>query len=284
MNYCIKCGIEIPDGELFCLECSLNPGSTLFNEHPAPPRQSAPTGRMQTPQPTKSTRQASQAAAAVAVAPQKKASKRPGLVAALILVCVMLAGLLGFNVWQYNDIRVQRTRLETKEADLLLREKEKEDMELELESLQQQLQSVQTALGEKDSEINDLKKELSGSQSSQSQSEYDLSNALAQMSRIEEENKALLLLEEELEETIQSLTDELAESTAALEEEKENAEKYKTKAEFMDKYVVFVENNNSKVYHTYDCEKFTRSNFWAYSRKLAESNGFGPCSVCGGKP
>ena len=27
MNTCIKCGREIPDGELFCRECALNPGA-----------------------------------------------------------------------------------------------------------------------------------------------------------------------------------------------------------------------------------------------------------------
>jgi len=31
MTTCIKCGKEIPDGELFCAECGLNPGA-------APPR------------------------------------------------------------------------------------------------------------------------------------------------------------------------------------------------------------------------------------------------------
>ena len=32
MNQCIKCSKEIPEGELFCIECSLNPGSSLFEE------------------------------------------------------------------------------------------------------------------------------------------------------------------------------------------------------------------------------------------------------------
>lgn len=27
MTTCIKCGKEIPDGELFCAECGLNPGA-----------------------------------------------------------------------------------------------------------------------------------------------------------------------------------------------------------------------------------------------------------------
>ena len=46
MTTCIKCGKEIPDGELFCAECSLNPGAA-----PSRPRPSAAAqpGRMQTP-------------------------------------------------------------------------------------------------------------------------------------------------------------------------------------------------------------------------------------------
>ena len=46
MTTCIKCGKEIPDGELFCAECGLNPGAA-----PSRPRPSAAAqpGRMQTP-------------------------------------------------------------------------------------------------------------------------------------------------------------------------------------------------------------------------------------------
>ena len=60
----------------------------------------------------------------------------------------------------------------------------------------------------------------------------------------------------------------------------EAAAKYKEKAEFLDKYVVFVMNDNSRRYHTYDCENFTHSNFWTYSPKLAEAQGFKPCAKC----
>ncbi len=279
MNQCIKCGKEIPEGELFCLECSLNPGASLFDELNPPVRHLAPTGRMQTPQPVK--RAGSQAP--VAVKKEKKTAKRTGLIVALILVSLMLAGLLAFVIWQYNDLKVERTRLATKEADLLLREKEREELEAQMETLQQQIETVQASLELRDAEISDLKKELSDSQGNQTQSEYDLTKALADMARIEEENEQLLLLEEELEENIKSLTEELEESKKTLIDLKTSTKEYKTKADFMDKYVVFVENDNSRVYHTYDCEEFSRSNFWAYSRKLAENNGFGPCEVCGGK-
>ena len=280
MNQCIKCGAEIPEGELFCLECSLNPAASLFDELTTPARQPAPVGRMQAPRPVK--RSAPQAP--VAVKKEKKQGKRTGLIVALVLVSLMLVGLLAFLAWQYRDMKVERTRLETKEADLLLREKEREELELALENLQLQIDDLQASLEYRDAEISDLTKELADSQGSQTQSEYDLKQAMAEMALIEEENKQLLLLEEELEETIKTLNEDLEKCEEELAKLKISSKEYKIKAEFMDKYVVFVENDNSKVYHTYDCEEFSRSNFWAYSRKLAESNGFGPCEVCGGKP
>ena len=37
MTTCIKCGKEIPDGELFCPACSLNPGAEgAPAKHPLP--------------------------------------------------------------------------------------------------------------------------------------------------------------------------------------------------------------------------------------------------------
>lgn len=264
MNHCIKCGRQIPDGELFCLECSLNPGSSLFEE-PKP----APVGRMQAPKPRK--------AAPVAIAaPERKAKpqkpKQNGLKAAFTLVTLLLVLVVGFVVWQYGDMKVERTRLETKEADLLLREKEKEELELQIAELQVQIEDLNKVIEEKEAEIKELKTLLSGSQSSQSQSQYDLSTIQLELERLEEENKQLLLLEEEKEAEIKTL------KAAA-----EAAVPYEEKAAFLDKYVVFVVNDDSRVYHTYDCPRFTKKDFWAYSRKLAESNGFAPCATCGGK-
>ena len=37
MNTCIKCGREIPDGELFCNDCALNPGTSETVRKPALP-------------------------------------------------------------------------------------------------------------------------------------------------------------------------------------------------------------------------------------------------------
>lgn len=269
MNRCIKCGREIPAGELFCIECSLNPGSSLFEEPRQQERHTIPVGRMQTPKPVKRT-----ASQPVAVAkPEKKRPRNTGLKIALTLVSILLVAVVGCVVWQYDNLKVEWTRLETKEADMLLREKEKEELELQLEALNQQMETLNGTISQKDDEIRSLKTQLSGSQSSQSQSEYDLTTTQAELERLEEENKQLLLLEQDLEDDIKALTEAL-----------EAAEPYKVKSEFMDSYVVFVQNDDSRVYHTYDCESFTKSNFWAYSRKLAESNGFDPCPICGGRP
>ena len=56
------------------------------------------------------------------------------------------------------------------------------------------------------------------------------------------------------------------------------------KLSWIDAYVVYVENDGSNHYHTYDCGSFARNSFWAYSRKLAEAQGFHPCPVCKGTP
>lgn len=274
MNHCIKCGRQIPEGELFCTECGLNPGSSLFEE-PKP----APVGRMQTPMPRKA------APRPVAVAePEKKKKKSKGgqrvqkpqnrgLKGAFAVVCILLVLVTAFVVYEYADIKVERNRLETKEADLLLREKEKEELELQIAELELRIEDLNKTVGDKEGEIAELRAQLTGSQSSQSQSEYDLSAMQLELDRLEEENQQLLLLEEEKETELKALK-------TALDAAKPDSEK----ADFLDKYVVFVNNDDSRVYHTYDCGKFTKKDFWAYSRKLAESNGFAPCPDCGGKP
>ena len=50
----------------------------------------------------------------------------------------------------------------------------------------------------------------------------------------------------------------------------------------MDSYVVFVENDGRGLYHKYGCDDFAQTSFWAYSRKLAEANGYQPCPRCFG--
>ena len=57
---------------------------------------------------------------------------------------------------------------------------------------------------------------------------------------------------------------------------------YKKKADFLDSFIVFVQDDSTGYYHTYDCPNFTSSTFWAYNRALAKSQGYTACPKCGG--
>lgn len=275
MNQCIKCSKEIPEGELFCIECSLNPGSSMFEENRPGDRFPMPKGKMQTPQPVKHVR----VHTPVPVTVQKKSANK-GLIAALILVSLVLIMVVGLVIWQFDAFRAEKNRLRAKEADLELRQEDLDDLNLQIGDLNRQLEEAQAQLAEKEQQIRDLKSEVSSIQSSQSQGEYDLTAKQQELDRLVEENQELLAHCDDLQLEI----DELNAACSALEAALEVARDYKTKAEFMDSYVVFVENDGSGYYHTYDCGAFTRSSFWAYSRKLAEAQGFNPCPTCGGRP
>ena len=252
MNHCIKCGKEIPDGELFCLECSLNAGSTQFDGAARAERHAAPKGRMQTPVPVK--RAPVQQVQPVRQVPAKKKSGR-GAAIALVIISLLLVLSVGYTATQYGNLLVERNRLRTKEADLSLRQSEIDDLYDQLKSLTVQLDEAKITIAAKEEEIQEL-------------------------TRLQTENRDLLEMTDELDEQIT----ELKKQEAGLEADLKAASEYKTKADFMDAYVVFVENDGSGYYHTYDCTDFSRSNFWAYSRKLAEAQGFAPCPTCGGRP
>lgn len=273
---CIKCGKEIPDGELFCIECSLNPAAPLFGEGETGERYPAPKGRMQTPVPVKR-------AAPQPMGP-RQTDRRPGSgrgwKTALAIVSLLLAAVVGVGVWQYGNLTVQQNRLLSKEADLTVRERELEALNAQIADLQAQLDDAEASVADRDLKIQDLQAQLAGSQSSQSQSEYDLSTKQTELDRLEEENQQLLEMTEDLEAQI----DELNEARKTMEAALEAAAGAKVKADFMDAYVVFVEDDHTGYYHTYDCSQFAKNSFWAYSRKLAEANGYKPCPVCGGKP
>ena len=70
--------------------------------------------------------------------------------------------------------------------------------------------------------------------------------------------------------------------TATNEELASSNRLFLSKSKFMDSYVVFVENDGSGLYHKYGCDDFAQTSFWAYSRKLAEANGYTPCPHCFG--
>lgn len=52
------------------------------------------------------------------------------------------------------------------------------------------------------------------------------------------------------------------------------------KSEFIDEFVVFIEDDNTNLYHKYECNRFKGDYFWAFNIDQAISMGYKPCPIC----
>lgn len=50
--------------------------------------------------------------------------------------------------------------------------------------------------------------------------------------------------------------------------------------EFVDEYVVFIEDDDTDWYHKFSCSRFKGDSFWVYNLNAAEYNGYEPCPYC----
>ena len=268
MTTCIKCGKGIPDGELFCPECSLN----LSGSAPAAarPAVSAP-GRMQTPfrQPPAPRPEARHAPEAE-VRPQKKSGR------ALTAAACLLAALgIGTACWLFAGRTQERRRVRLQEEAVAEREAALDDLEAEIDGLTQQLEEAEDNAAAQNAQIEALLASVSSAESSASQSQYDLSEQQRALEEATAENEALT-------QQIETLT---AEHEAMQETYNSLQARYDRQSEqvkFVNSYVVFIEDDGTGCYHRYDCSRFLKKNFWAYSRKLAEKQGYTPCTECFG--
>lgn len=70
---------------------------------------------------------------------------------------------------------------------------------------------------------------------------------------------------------------ELADQVVALKQKnRTNSEK----VQFIDNYIVFVEDDGTNRYHKYECSKFIGNYFWAFNTESAVGNGYKPCPLC----
>ena len=52
------------------------------------------------------------------------------------------------------------------------------------------------------------------------------------------------------------------------------------KIDFLDEYIVMIEDDNTDLYHKYECYRFKGIDFWAYNIDQAENLGYEPCPNC----
>ena len=302
--YCIKCGREVADGELFCDACSNR------TEEKKPEVEERQPERIQEMPPIR--QQQSQKVAKAA--PKKKFNL---LLIPMIVLCLITVAACVLVLRFYNEMNITKNTYRVKEANLISQVNELESLQKQLEEKTLALQAAEAEAAELEQTVTELETTIAALEGSASQGVYDAAAAQQTITRLEGEkeelNEQIAELEgdnEELSESIEKLAENIEELNSELEgqieelqlaqtelEEKEseiedlkeeietlNADlrKAQEKAAFMDTYVVFVNNDDSDLYHKYDCSRFTKADFWAYSRKLAENYGYTACPNCGG--
>lgn len=73
----------------------------------------------------------------------------------------------------------------------------------------------------------------------------------------------------------------LAQNAELLQEQAGQLEQLQAQADFMDRNVVFVEDDGSGLYHRYGCSRFAAKDFTVYSREQAAAAGYTACPDCG---
>ena len=119
-------------------------------------------------------------------------------------------------------------------------------------------------------QIRALQEQLAGAESTYYQNQSDQAVELVYLAS---ENETLYDTVQDLESQLTILESQLAAATGKVQY-------LQGKSDFLDTYAVFVENDGTNYYHTYNCNKFLKESFWIYSRKLAENYGFTPCPSC----
>ena len=191
MTTCIKCGKEIPDGELFCAECGLNPGAAPSRPRPSVPAQ---PGRMQTPvrrteSPKSSEKQPQEPTGKQPAKPEKK-EKRPGR-ALTVCACIVAAVSLGLAIWQFSGLARQRRVIRLREDDLAEREKRLSTLETQIDDLTAELAAEEEKTAAQTQQIEELLTTVNSAESSASQSQYDLSEQQKELEKATDENAAL---------------------------------------------------------------------------------------------
>lgn len=299
MNNCIKCGKEIPDGELFCRQCSLDDIIDTKPEKEEPIPAAAPQKKKAVKQDT------------IRLDPVK-AKKPVGLIVSLILVALMLAASV-FYIFQSRTI-VQRAKNQLMSAEVSAEKanSQSDSLQTQLDSAYAENDALEAEVSQLKSQIEELETQLHGHSSQSAQDAYnasakdqeiqrltaqadDLAEQLSQTTdqlettakdlesattALEEMTEAHAQQIEQYEETITEQIDELDALKVKVEDLEDENTSYLKKVTFMDRFVVFVENDGSKLYHTYDCSRFKKEDFWVFNPSFAKNEGYSECPNC----
>lgn len=107
--------------------------------------------------------------------------------------------------------------------------------------------------------------------------------AEADVQLLQSQQQTLDATEQELQslrEENETMQEALTQNADLLQEQAGQLEQLQAQADFMDRNVVFVENDGSGLYHRYGCSRFAAKDFTVYGRKQAAAAGYTACPVC----
>ncbi len=76
------------------------------------------------------------------------------------------------------------------------------------------------------------------------------------------------------------LTEELSRAQESIRDLESRLELLREKTEFFDTYIVFLQEDGTDYFHSFDCEKFIRHSYRAYNKQQALALGYLPCPNC----
>lgn len=214
-------------------------------------------------------------------------------------LCVLLGILAAITTILFLVILATTSTLK---AQLRKAQSDTQAAQAAVADLEEQITKLNTSMdgyrGENDAlsdQVTSLTGQVNSMETSVNQSQYDKEAAERNLENAEAELKSLgetiVELQKELKDTEAKLTvannlaDDLSENNDLLTQErdrmKEENKDLNKELAFYETYIVFVlRNDENKYYHTKNCEDFSPSGFYAYNKKLAESNGYVPCPKC----
>lgn len=218
----------------------------------------------------------------------QKSNQRLKVLTVIFAVTAAIAvGVAAYVLTSTHGLRVELTKAQTERASALA---SVESLGKQVAELETSLDSVKQEKNQLSTEVSSLTSQINAMESSVNQSAYDKESAERELAEAQEDVKALSKQITEVQAQLTETEKTLEETEAANEKLQEDydamekkAKGYEDEVGFYDTYVVFVMlNSDTKYYHKYDCEEFTKRNFLAYSTKLAEANGYSPCPKCSG--
>lgn len=266
--YCLRCGREIPDGGSFCEECAKTVREPLEESPYLSTRVILPT----------------QAGAAAKTPPKpvklpEKKQERKGThrlkvaVVWLSLLCALLAAACGYGVKLYFDSAQEHTLLLLQQEENWRLQSQLSNKDNEITEQKDKVSQLSARLTEAEDEITRLEQMLNTYRIQGSEIDQSLRELQEDNLQLTEENKAYAAQVETLEKQEKTLKDKIS----ALENRNATLEQLSS---FIDRHVVFIENDGTGYYHSYWCSRFKKQSYWAYSTNLAISQGYTPCPNC----